>query len=284
MDEKKATDSYIVNSDGYKLYCRNWEPVEKPVAIVFISHGFTEHSELYETLGSEIAKMKCFAFAHDHVGHGRSGGTRVQIESIDKYVEDVFQHTDMMKQKFPDLPLFYIGHSMGGTIGARASIIRPNYFKGVVLTGPAVSISEKAAGSLARTFSRMLGWLVPSCPVVRLDYNAVSRDLDVIQKRLDDPLSWHGYAKAGWISAMLKCIENIIENSKKIECPLLLLHGGGDQICDVSGSKQLYEDCSSVDKCLKIYPKAFHNLLDEPDGLKEKVLEDITKWLEQRIK
>lgn len=46
------------------------------------------------------------------VGHGRSEGERVYIETIDTYVQDVIQHILVMKQRHPGLPCMLMGHSM----------------------------------------------------------------------------------------------------------------------------------------------------------------------------
>lgn len=45
-------------------------------------------------------------------GHGQSEGPRMHITDIRHYVRDVFQHIDSVKEKFPGLPVFIIGHSM----------------------------------------------------------------------------------------------------------------------------------------------------------------------------
>ena len=46
------------------------------------------------------------------VGHGRSEGVRVDICSFTDYTNDVIQHVDMVKGKYPDCPVFLFGHSM----------------------------------------------------------------------------------------------------------------------------------------------------------------------------
>ena len=46
------------------------------------------------------------------VGHGRSEGDRVHVETFDTYVQDVIQHVERMKQEHPDVPCLLMGHSM----------------------------------------------------------------------------------------------------------------------------------------------------------------------------
>ena len=79
-----------------------------------------------------------FSFGHDHVGHGKSDGKRVYIESVDHYVDDVIQHCMKMAETYPDLPTFIIGHSMGGMITLRAVLRFPSFFNGMILNGPLI--------------------------------------------------------------------------------------------------------------------------------------------------
>lgn len=46
------------------------------------------------------------------VGHGRSGGDRVHINTFDTYIQDVISHVRDMKESFPGVPCFLMGHSM----------------------------------------------------------------------------------------------------------------------------------------------------------------------------
>ena len=46
------------------------------------------------------------------VGHGHSEGERVHVKDVDTYVDDVINHVDLMKIKYPHLPYILMGHSM----------------------------------------------------------------------------------------------------------------------------------------------------------------------------
>lgn len=64
--------------------------------------------------------------------------------------------------------------------------------------------------------------------------------------------------------------------------PFLVLHGGGDVVNDPSASKLLFEEASSADKDLKLYPGMWHALMAELPQDVERVYSDIISWLDQR--
>jgi acylglycerol lipase len=60
----------------------------------------------------------------------------------------------------------------------------------------------------------------------------------------------------------------------------LILHGTGDAVTEVEGSRQLCARAASTDKTLKLYEGLYHDLLNEPE--KESVRADVIEWIRQR--
>ncbi len=52
------------------------------------------------------------SFIPQTVGHGKSEGYRVHVDTYETYTTDVIQHVEWMRGQYPDLPSFLMGHSM----------------------------------------------------------------------------------------------------------------------------------------------------------------------------
>ncbi|XP_076369831.1 monoglyceride lipase-like isoform X2 [Tachypleus tridentatus] len=138
-------DYYLKSCTGHRLFCKCWATPGTPRALAFFAHGFGEHCALYKDLIHALVKTEILTFGHDHVGHGRSGGPRTLVGSLDNCVNDIFKHIDMMKGKYPGLPVFLIGHSMGGVISVLASLKKPRELKGVVVVSGGVTWNPEGA-------------------------------------------------------------------------------------------------------------------------------------------
>lgn len=277
--EVNTSTASFLNSRGKRIFCKYWEPVQKPRALVYIAHGFGEHCLPYDSLARTLVSKNFFVFSHDHVGHGQSGGSRVHIETFDHYVQDVLQHVDMMKEKFTSLPVFIFGHSMGGAICILTALKRPEDFSGVILSGPAISTNPEIVTPFKVTLARMLRWMLPHFPVGALDLSTACSCPKNLKWMLDDPLRWHGNCKAGFGACLIDATMEIQSKIPSIKFPFLMLQGEDDKLCHSTGAEMMYQKAASKDKTIKLYPKAFHCLLLEPNGIAEQVTEDIVQWL-----
>ena len=64
--------------------------------------------------------------------------------------------------------------------------------------------------------------------------------------------------------------------------PVMILHGTLDKATKPSGSQQFFDTVGSVDKTLKLYEGAYHDLLNDTD--RDQVMTDIIAWIDQRRK
>ncbi len=264
-------------SDGLQLFERSWLPDGDPKAAVAIVHGYAEHSGRYEHVAKRLVAGGYAVYALDLRGHGRSEGRRVFIRSMDEHLGDVDRFLDRVRERQPALPLFLLGHSMGGTVVAAYLVTGARSLSGAILSAPAIR-SQRGSSAIARAILAILARLLPRLPVGRLDSAEISRDPQVVARYDADPLVYRGRMPAGTIAALVRAARMVLANLETITLPLLLLHGTMDSLADPEGSRQLHEQAASSDKTLKLYEGLYHEIFNEPE--QERVLDDLVGWLE----
>uniref|UniRef100_A0AC11C0F0 Monoglyceride lipase n=1 Tax=Ovis aries TaxID=9940 RepID=A0AC11C0F0_SHEEP len=243
---------HLVNADGQHLFCRYWKPSGAPRALVFVSHGAGEHCGRYEELAQMLVGLGLLVFAHDHVGHGQSEGERMVVSDFHVFVRDALQHVDAVQKDHPGLPVFLLGHSMGGAICILTAAERPGHFSGMVLISPLVVASPDSA------------------TLFKVDiYNS-------------DPLVCRAGLKVCFGIQLLNAVSRVERALPKLTLPFLLLQGSADRLCDSRGAYLLMESAKSQDKTLKIYEGAYHILHKELPEVTSSVFREINTWVSQR--
>ena len=96
-------------------------PAAEPAGIIQIVHGFGEHSRRYLRMIVHLMDFGFIVAADDHVGHGKTAlENNVWSDWGDKgphtMMEDEHTLATIVREKYPDLPYFMFGHSMGSFI------------------------------------------------------------------------------------------------------------------------------------------------------------------------
>src|SRR5262249_27157863 len=107
---------------GRSAYWQAWVPPEPARAIVVVVHGLHEHSARYAHVGTRLAEAGFATYAADHRGHGRSDGQRANIERMALIQADLRSFVRFAAERHRDLPMFMVGHSLGGLIALRYAI------------------------------------------------------------------------------------------------------------------------------------------------------------------
>jgi alpha-beta hydrolase superfamily lysophospholipase len=265
---------------GVRIVYDTWIPDTTPRAVVILSHGYAEYARRYDHVAQCFGGAGLVTYAIDERGHGRSGGKRVRIADISECATDFRTLVGLAAKEHPELPRIVVGHSLGGAIVFTYGVTYPDDYQLMVLSGPAVAAQSVLPGPLA-SLAKIIGRFVPGLPLLKVDSSAMSRDPQVVADFDADPLVYHGRAHADLARALLMVVEAMPRWAAALTAPLLIVHGGDDQLIPPDGSRRLAESAGSSDVTLKIYPQLYHEVFNEPE--RQQVLNDVVSWIDARL-
>lgn len=251
-------------------------PVDNPRAVVVLVHGLCEHAGRYDHVAAALNGFGCSVVRFDNRGHGRSGGKRGFIEDYNLFIEDADRIVSAAKAENPGLPVFMLGHSMGGFITAFYGIKYQERLAGQILSGAAVTLLP-----MVKELEGLDYDAVALDPIPNALGEVICRDPDVVKAYRKDPLVLKEFTMKLMGEVLITGAGQLMKAMPEYRYSCLILHGGGDLIVSPDASKYFYEHISSEDKELKIYEGLYHETLNEPE--KETVLRDIHDWIEKRI-
>jgi alpha-beta hydrolase superfamily lysophospholipase len=257
------------------IFFRHWQ-VHAPRAVVLLVHGLGEHSGRYQHVAEALATERIATLAPDHYGHGRSPGKRCFVPAFEDYFAPLDALRAMAESRYPGVPCFIIGHSMGGLITGVYLLERQARFAGAVFSGAAFAAPEMP-GALALFVNRLIAALLPGFGVMQLDASQISRDPVVVEAYRNDPLVHSGKISARLVAELFRAMQRLEAERSTITLPLLVMHGEGDVMTPPAGSRAFVSGVGSEDAGLKVYPELYHEIFNEPE--REQVLADVRDWL-----
>ena len=264
------------SKDGLNLFARGWEPEEKaPEAVACLVHGLGEHTGRYAHVAEALTASGFALMGADLRGHGRSEGKRGHFASIEPVMQDVDSLLEQAGRRYPGIPLFLFGFSLGGILVLHYALKRRPPIQGVIASGPGLRTAlEKQPVKVF--LARVLGAIFPEFALPSgLNADALTRNEKVVQAYENDPLVQHKVT-LGFGKTMLAVNKWTLEHAGEFSLPLLIMHGKADKIAFVTGSNDFAKRAG--DKCrLVIWDDALHELHNEPE--KEEVFETMISWM-----
>lgn len=280
----KSFESKFEGSNGISFYIRGWDPTNnRPKALLSLIHGLGEHTGRYLHVGKSMTDAGYALVGFDLRGHGKSGGARGHFPSLNTVMQDMRQFSKFLVQRYPDIPHFLYGHSLGGLLSLAYALQYPAGLNGVIVTGAALRSSlQEQKNKIAMV--NLLGSVLPSITVPSgLDATTISRDADVVQKYINDPLV-HDKTSLGLGKAALKAIEQCFTHAKEFAPPLLIMHGSVDKLTYPSGSEDFAKLATETNKdvTLKLWDGLYHEIHNEPE--KAEVFKVMIEWIDKHLK
>jgi acylglycerol lipase len=268
-------EEFFEGARGVKLYAQWWRPrTGTPRGALVVVHGLRDYSARYGELAERLAKDGIAVYAADLRGHAHSAGKRVSIQTFDDYLDDLDILVRRTQQREPHTPVYLFGFSMGGAIAADYAITYHPDLQGLILAGAAL---DTDASGLKIASTKAVSSINPDAGLFSLDPHDFSRDPQVVDLNLHDPLVYQDGAPVHTAVELLAAIDTIQARMHEIDLPILVLHGKEDKVVPMRGSVALYAAAKSTDKTLTLYDGLYHDLLHEPEKLR--VEGDIEKWL-----
>ena len=282
MEKSLVVREQVIEGEGKRrIFCRSCLP-DQPRALVVLVHGLHEHSGRYAEAMAALGRRGLASWAPDHVGHGRSSGVLGDLESLDLVLRDVERVRSLAVSSWPRLPLFVLGHSLGGLIALRYTLEHQRALAGLVLSAPLLLLPEAMHVPAAlQKVVPVLARLLPRLPVQPFSWLEECRDPRLMAETAADPLYYKGRirARTGW--EMLRSMAAARPRLPELRLPLLVMYGGQDTIVDPRSAERIYAEASSTDRTRRVFPEAYHHLFREPE--REQVQEIIAEWIESRI-
>ena len=294
---------------GRTIYARLWFPAGPPRGAVQIVHGISEHIGRYEEAARFLAEHGFLVCGEDHLGHGRTVedgqyGMFAPAGGWELAVQDVRRLRELMGERYPRLPYFLLGHSMGSFLTRTYLIQYPGTLDGCILSGtgqesaPLVALGK----ALAEIECRRLGPAGVSPLVDALSLGAynrrfrpnrtsadwVSSDPAAVDAYLADPLCRYKPAVSLFRDMMgglqfIARADNL--NRMAPDIPALFLSGADDPVGGMGRGVRkvagMFQAAGCRDVTLKLYPGGRHEMFHEVN--RRQALQDLLSWLEDKL-
>lgn len=276
-DKMIQSENKFSASGNTQIYYQCWLPEEPPKATIVIVHGGGDHSGRFGNVVNFLVPKGFGIYMFDLRGHGKSPGKRGHIKSWDIFRNDLSLFLELTHENHPEIPLFLLGHSMGGVIVLDYTLRFQKYITAVICSSPA--IGEIGISPFLIKLARILNGVWPSLVLpTGLIVPHLSRDNEFIRATLADPY-YHSKSTPRFGMEMIETVEYIRKNASSYSLPLYLIHGTGDKIASIEGSRKFVNNLKYSKATYKEYKDGYHELFNDTN--KEVVLIDLVNWLER---
>ncbi|HEX8148657.1 MAG TPA: alpha/beta fold hydrolase [Pyrinomonadaceae bacterium] len=257
-----------------------WHAPE-PRAVLLLQHGLDEYAWRYLTqynaLIPHLLNAGVTVYAFDAWGHGHSPGTR-SVFDIGRAVEDHLSARRRLRAQ--PLPVFLLGHSLGGLVTAASVARDAGGLGGVILSSPALGLDSSA---WMRAVVNVAAFLAPTlpAPVPQRDIGGLTRIAERVTSATADPMFSPRRLRMLVAASALATARRTRDLYPDWHVPTLVFHGTADTYTDPEGSREFYEAIVSADKTLHLVEGGYHELLN--DTVEDEILQMVLTWLERRI-
>lgn len=297
-------DYYLRSNDhDQQLHYVTWTPKETPKAVLQLVHGMEEYITRYDPLAQAMNGRGWAVIGHDHLGHGTSGrwerGFFTEKENgADILIDDMHSITQEAARRWPGVPVFIFGHSMGSFFtrrylaeygsGVQGTVICGSGWYNTILTGSAYWAARIIGGLCGMHSKNALLTALCSSPFASAFKEEgkgawLSRNSDNVARYKADPLCGFGFTCGGYrdMYRNLMLVSQGYHYDRLTPKPLLVISGSDDPVGGTSGVTNIarqYRSLGFTDVTEKVIEGDRHEILFEDNA--PETIAYIAEWLE----
>lgn len=298
---------FFPSSDGItQIHAVEWIPEGEIKGTYQMCHGMVEHIERYDAFATYLSSNGYYVVGHDHLGHGKS------ITSIENkgffheergnacLIADIHKLRLLTEEKYPKLPHFIMGHSMGSFLVRQYLGAHGEGLSGAIVmgTGDQPELILHAGKFLCKMISVFKGWKYRSKLVNDMSIGSYAKmfanvtdgtswlckNSEIVKKYAEDPMCGFVFTISAYYhmyDGMLKMKKQEAAGKVPKDVPVFFVAGATDPVGNsgklVEKTYQNYVNCGIKNVSIKLYDGDRHEILNELD--KEVVYEDILNFL-----
>jgi len=275
-----STLSTFTASDGENLAVQDWPLAERgrARALVLLVHGLGEHAGRHDGLARTLNDWGFSVRGYDQYGHGQSGGPRGGMPNPQRLLDDLADLAETTRNRYPDLPLVLLGHSLGGLVAAGFVA------RGIVPVDALVLSSPLLAARLdpvQKLLLALIPRLAPNLTVHNgVDAGYLSHDQQVVAAYRSDPLV-HDRISGRLARFIFDEAALVHSRAPQWRVPTLLLYAGDDHVVDPAGSEAFATAAPRGVVEAHCFDHLYHEIFHEPRT--QAVFGTLRQWLAARF-
>ncbi len=297
---------YFPSKDGItNIHAMEWIPEGEIKAVLQIVHGMVEHIGRYDEFACYLAERGIYVTGHSHLGHGKSVTDQSKMGYFAKndgnecVIGDIHQLRKITEEKYPEMPYFILGHSMGSFLTRQYLGRYGEGLSGAVImgTGDQPDLVLFGGKLVCKLTAAWKGWEYRSGLVngfaigsfeKEMGESWISRNKENVKAYAADPL-------CGFVFT-LNAFYNMFDGMSKMNAqekagkfpkamPIFFVAGSEDPVGNhgkgVRAVYQRYLEKGAKNVQIKLYEEDRHEILNELD--KDVVYEDLCQWILSNI-
>ncbi|MCF6214758.1 MAG: alpha/beta hydrolase [Emcibacter sp.] len=266
--DRQGQIQYLAMRDGTNIRTACWPSEDDSRGIIVLVNGHREYMEKYSEFISDFLKRDFAVYTLDNRGQGLSDRmlpdrSKSHAEIFDDFSDDLNEFISKIVMADPrakDIPVFLVGHSMGGHLCLRYLHDYPGVIKKAVIMAPMIefNLGNSVISAVTKFIIRLACKIGFSTSFAFGQAAVFSKDRNLIRQKLlthdkarydveaeiieSNPALYVGGATFGWLNKAMESTQKIQSSGflDKISIPILIALAGSDQVVKSAASAELF--------------------------------------------